>query len=402
MHILIAPTSFKGSLSASAAGEGIERGLRAAAGEMRIALTTELCPIADGGEGTAEILAETLVGLAAAAAVTGPIDGAPVQATWYLLAPAGDVPQGAPPARSDRWWHTQPGSPTALVAVFDSAQVVGLSLVPAARRDPSRVSTRGIGELIEVARTAGAASVVIGLGGSASVDGGIGAAHALGWRFLGRDGAKIEPLGANLARIERVVPPRGAPALPGIVALVDVTNPLCGPHGAARTFGPQKGATPEQVERLEEGLANLARRAHEAGLAADPDAPGAGAAGGLGFGLDAFFGATIVPGAPAVLDALGIEARLARADLVVTGEGCLDDQTAHGKAVAALADAAARAGVPLAAIAGQTRGDPRRPLRLASLTTLVNETTSASEAQSNAAALLAERAATLLESFVKP
>ncbi len=314
--MLCAPGSFKGTLPAGAAAAAMARG---AAGAVP-GLECDRCPVADGGEGSLDVLAEALRGRRVRLEVTGPL-GDPVAASYLLC----DGPS----------------------AVVELAQASGMTLVPADRRDPARTTTFGTGELVADAARRGCREVVVCLGGSATVDGGTGLAQALGVTFLDGRGRPIAlPLcGGRLDEIECFEP--GGP-LPRLRAACDVNNPLCGPHGAAEVYGPQKGASPDQVRRLAASLRRLAALAPWAA-----ELPGSGAAGGAGFGLAAFCGATLERGSDLVLEAVGFARRLRGADLVLTGEGCLDGQTVAGKAVAAVARAAAARGVPCVAIVGR-------------------------------------------------
>ncbi len=316
MRVLIAPDKFKGTLSAREAAEAIARGVCRAANDRGIALEIDLCPVADGGEGTAEIVGSALIDQGAVVSE--------VAATDLLGAPA--------MARIVRWQHA-PGARTTLI---ESAQVIGLARVPASGRDPAAYNTGALGQLISSIETDDHSRLIIALGGSATVDGGVGMARSLGWQ-IDAGGVLAPP----------VLPLRGR-----AVALCDVDNPLLGAHGAARVYGPQKGATPEQVEELERELAHLVSACRKCGIACDPDAPGAGAAGGLGFGLATFLGAQLVPGARSILDLIGFDDRLARADVVITGEGRLDAQTAHRKAPMEVARRARSAGIPVLAVVG--------------------------------------------------
>ncbi len=374
MLILIAPDKFKGSLTATEAARAIAAGVRAAAANAGIAIEIDECPVADGGEGFIDIAARSIPVLRHSASVHGPLNRV-VAAQWASFKhpsrlrrdrrarPMGYGFLSMPVSISFRplWsfllrvdWHKY------RVAVIESAAAAGLRMVPETNRDPVRASTRGVGELIGAAMEAECSQVVVGLGGSATVDGGIGAANALGVRFLDDRDHEIQPIGESLSRIARVDMrslDRRVRRLE-LIALCDVSNPFLGPNGAARVFGPQKGATPEQVERLEAGLENLVRVCREAGLPCHPDATGAGAAGGLGFGLATFLGAELRPGAPFILDLLKFKERAARADLVITGEGRMDAQTASGKAAAAVAISAAELGKPVIAIVGSTDRAP--------------------------------------------
>jgi glycerate kinase len=236
------------------------------------------------------------------------------------------------------------------VAVVESAQACGLHLVPPSERRPGRTTTRGVGELIRCAVEAGAREIVVGLGGSATNDGGLGLLEALGWQSRDGSGKAVTPCGDNLERVETIVPGTVPPV--SIVAACDVNNPLSGPRGAARVFAPQKGATPGDVARLDRGLIHFAK---VAALALGRDvsaAPGTGAAGGMGFALQAFLGARFRPGADLAIELSGLRGHLAGADLCFTGEGRTDGQTAHGKLPSAVAACCREAGVPCVCLSG--------------------------------------------------
>ncbi|HTP14539.1 MAG TPA: glycerate kinase [Streptosporangiaceae bacterium] len=320
MRIVIAPDSFKGSIGAAGAAAALAAGWLAA----RPGDQVRRLPLADGGEGTLEVLA------AAARAhrwhqaeVTGP-DGGRVASCWLEL----------------------PGRTHAV----ELARASGLPLLAAP--DPMRAQTSGTGELIGRALDAGASRIVIALGGSASTDGGTGALAALGARFLDGGGADLPPGGGGLAGLARAdlgglrPPPSG-----GVTCLTDVRAPLLGPAGAAAVFGPQKGADAGQIEVLEAGLARLAGQ-----LGGHPAAPGAGAAGGTAYGLAAAWGALIAAGSAELCKIAGLDPALADADLVITGEGRYDATSADGKVTGAVCAAAAAAGVPAALVAGQLAG----------------------------------------------
>jgi len=335
MKVLVAPCTFKGSLSARRAAAAIARGLAAAGLE-----TAEL-PLSDGGEG----LVDCFLALPGAERVeieaTGPM-GRPVPAAYALL-----FPSPKPKAQS----------PKPSVAVIEMAASSGLPLVPEAERNPMLATTRGFGELIRDAARRGARSLILGIGGSATVDGGSGMAAALGVRLLDDRGRALADGGGALEKLSRIDAGGLDPAVRALDIKVacDVDSPLLGPTGAARMFGPQKGATPEMVERLEAALARLADRIR-LDLGREVAAlPGAGAAGGLGAGLVAFLGARLVPGADLVMDALGFDQRLRSARCLVTGEGALDAQSLRGKAPVAAARRAARAGAPAVALVGTMR-----------------------------------------------
>ncbi|MCA9305631.1 MAG: glycerate kinase [Phycisphaerales bacterium] len=317
MRVLIAPDKFKGTLSAREAAEAIARGVRRAADARGIRAETDLCPVADGGEGTAEIVGSALIDQGAVMSE--------VAATDLLGAPAA--------ARIIRWQHV----PDAWTNLIESAQVIGLARVPPNRRDPAAYNTGTLGQLISSIETDDLSRLIIALGGSATVDGGVGMARALGWQ--------IDDAG--------VIAPPDSPLRGRVVALCDVDNPLLGAHGAARVYAPQKGATPNQVEQLERGLTKLVAVCRASGIECDPEAPGSGAAGGLGFGLATFLGARLVPGAEYLLDLIGFGERVAQAAVVITGEGRLDAQTAQRKAPMEVARAARAHRKPVLAVVGQ-------------------------------------------------
>jgi glycerate kinase len=332
MKILIAPDKFRGCLTAIEASQAMARGVRAAWPEAVV----DVVPMADGGEGTVEALVTATSGTYHEAAVTGPL-GERVRARFGLLGGKGET------------------------AVIEMAAASGLWRVPADDRDPTRTTTRGTGELILAAIDAGARSIVLGIGGSATNDGGAGLAKALGYRLLDADGQMIGPGGGELERLDRIDPTARDPRLDGVSIAVacDVDNPLCGPNGASSVYGPQKGATPAMVERLDRNLARLAAILHR-DLGLDlRDLPGAGAAGGLGAGLVAFAGGSLRPGTPLVIDAVGLESRMHDARLCLTGEGALDASSAAGKVVVGVSRLAQSKGVPVVALAG-TIGDGAR------------------------------------------
>jgi glycerate kinase len=324
VKIVVAPDSYKGSLSALAVAEAMERGARAVFPEARVVKV----PIADGGEGTVDALVAATGGRTLTAVVRGPL-GTPVSARWGLL---GD---GA-------------------TAVVEMAAASGLPLVPPGRRDPRVTTTFGTGELVRAAVDAGVRRLVVGIGGSATNDGGAGFARALGVRFLDAAGAELPEGGAALARLARVDPSGLDPRLATteVVVACDVDNPLTGPRGASAIYGPQKGATPEMVAELDAALARFAEVARAATGRDVAGAAGAGAAGGLGAGLLFFTPARLRPGVEIVLETTGFDALVRDADLVLTGEGRTDAQTAMGKAPVGVAAAAKRHGVPVVCLSG--------------------------------------------------
>lgn len=329
MRIVIAPDSFKECLEAPAVAQAIARGWRRVFPEVE----TVLVPMADGGEGTVEALVAATGGSKIEAAVTGPM-GHAVTAVYGILG----------------------GGRT---AVIEMAAASGLPLVPISARDPRLATTRGTGELMRDALDRGLRRIILGIGGSATNDGGAGMAQALGFSLLDAAGAELPPGGAALAHLCQIDDAKKHPGLEGAEILVacDVQNPLCGPSGASRVYGPQKGAGEAAAAELDQALRHFAAVV-KAALGADVLAmPGAGAAGGLGAGLAAFAGARLCRGAEVVADACALRERIAGADLVITGEGRLDAQTAHGKTPAAVARIAKAAGVPVVAIAGTLAED---------------------------------------------
>lgn len=386
MKILLAPNALKGSCAAGAAARALARGVRRAAPGAELVAV----PVADGGDGLLELALEVLGARRVPVRVTGP-RFAPVEATLAWV-------------------------PERRLALIEMALASGLALVPEVERNPLHATTRGTGELIRAALDLGAETLLVGIGGSATTDGGIGMASALGYRFLDAAGREVPPTGAGLTAITRIDASGADPRLArvNIQAVCDVDNPLTGPRGAAAVYGPQKGASPDQVVLLEAGLTHLANLVAQTlevratvslcgqepwgeegpwtmegalGDAAPPgeegppggeerrggkeapgrehaldprclhDRPGAGAAGGLGFGLRAFCGARLRPGAELVLEMLDFDRHLPGADLVLTAEGRLDGQTLAGKAPALVAARARQAGIPCVVLAGSLEPD---------------------------------------------
>jgi glycerate kinase len=325
MRIVVAPNSFKGSLSATQAAAAIARGIREVIPDADV---IEI-PVADGGDGTVEALVSAHHGTYRWVNVEGPL-GDPVHAVYGLI----------------------DGGRTAVVEL---ASASGFELISPSRRDPRRTSTYGFGQLLDAARQAGADKVIAGIGGSATNDGGAGMAQALGYSLIDTGGLELARGGAALARLARIDASGVHPGWHPIRVLVacDVTNPLTGPLGASRVYGPQKGADEATVELLDEALAHLARVIErDIGLEVR-DLPGAGAAGGTGAGLVAFLSAELVPGAPLIVETAGLDRALAGGvDLVITGEGRIDGQTAYGKAPGEVAKRAHQAGIPVLFLAG--------------------------------------------------
>jgi glycerate 2-kinase len=399
MKIVIAPDSLKESLSALEAARAIARGVLAACPDA----TLDLCPMADGGEGTVEALVAATGGRYESAETFDPL-GQSIRARFGLLGrSAGPTLPGELGLAAAEVETTGQGSACTATAVIEMAAASGLALVPLDRRDPRRTTTYGTGRLIAAAMDAGAGEVILGIGGSATCDGGVGAAQALGVEFLDADGEPcINGLaGPGLLDVAHVRLDERDARLDDLSLRIacDVTNPLIGPEGAAAVFGPQKGATAEIVDQLEEALAHLAE-VYRRDLGVDVAAmAGAGAAGGLGAGLVATCGAKLEPGGPLIADAVGLAGRLAGADLCITAEGRLDSQSRYGKTPVRVQSLAARAGVSTLCLAGQIADDA--PLELfAGSAGLCNEQTSLDEAVDQAEDLLAERTEALLRKLI--
>ncbi len=352
MRVVIAPDKFKGSLTALEAAGAMARGVLTADPDAIV----DLCPMADGGEGTvAAVVAATGAELREEV-VAGPVPGQEVTARWALIPPGALETLERPEELAG---FLSPGEAT---AVIEMAQASGLELVPEERRDPMATSTFGTGQLITAALDAGCRRIVVGIGGSGTVDGGTGMAAALGYRLLDVEGGELPGGGASLGRLGSIDGSRRDRRLSEAMFLVasDVDSPLVGEQGAARVFGPQKGATPGQVEELDRGLARLAGVIRES-LGVDVlGFPGAGAAGGLGAGLVAFCGARMAGGARLVAELTLLEGKIEGADLVLTGEGSFDSQTARGKTPAGVIEAARKHGVPVVVVAGRLEPDRGR------------------------------------------
>src|SRR2546427_255455 len=322
-RVIVAPKSFKGSADAVAVASAIARGVRRAWPDAFV----EEMPLADGGEGTVRALVRATKGSLRVTRVHDPF-GREIDAEWGVL---GD----------------------GVTAVVEMAAASGLPLLAVSERDPRIASTRGTGELILAAATSGADRIVIGIGGSATNDGGAGMARAFGYRFLDRDGNELPEGGAALARLARI-DGQTDPRLirPAVEVASDVRNPLLGPEGASAIYGPKKGATPEIVRELDAALARYADVVEAFVGRPIRDVPGAGAAGGLGAGLLAFLDARLVSGADLVLRAVRFAERIRDADLVITGEGRIDRQSGYGKLTGAVTAVARSAGIPVLAVAG--------------------------------------------------
>lgn len=325
MKVVLAPDKFKGCLSAGEVADALADGI------ARLGAATEVdrCPVADGGEGTVAALVSATGGRVETRTVTGPLPDMRVEAAFGVL---GD----------------------GTTAVVEMSAASGLALLDPPDRDPMRTTSFGTGQLLVEAAKLGVTHIILGIGGSATVDGGIGCAQACGQPVILDEIGPADPheplVGEDLRRVVLIKHQRGS-ALDRVKITVarDVDNPLYGPNGAARIFGPQKGATPEQVEELDRLLKHLAERC---GKVAEAHSSGAGAAGGLGFAMLAFFGATLRGGFEIVADAVRLRERLRGADLCITGEGRLDESSLGGKTAVSVARLCREMNVPCAAIAG--------------------------------------------------
>jgi glycerate kinase len=327
--VVIAPDSFKESLSAMAVAEAIERGFRQIYPQVQYVKL----PMADGGEGTVDSMVAATGGEIVRVEVTGPL-GQPVSAFYGLLG-EGET------------------------AVIEMAAASGLHLAPKGQRDPRITTSYGTGELILAALERGVKAIILGIGGSATNDGGAGMMQALGARLLDDQQQPLPPGGAALARLAQIDLSAVDPRLQqvSVTAACDVDNPLCGPHGASAVFGPQKGATPEMVTQLDAALSHFGLLLQQATGREVLNAPGAGAAGGMGAALLGMLNARLRPGIEIVIETLRLEEALRDADLVITGEGRLDSQSIHGKTPIGVARVAKRYGLPVIGIAGSLSKD---------------------------------------------
>ena len=325
MKILIAPDKFKGSLSAREVADNISKGLRDVLPDAKI----DIVPVADGGEGTAEVICDALHGAWMKCKAHDPLDRE-IDARYALVE-------------------------SRTLAVMEMSEAAGMRRLRREEYDVDLASTFGVGEMILDASRRGGREIIIGLGGSATNDGGFGMARGLGFRFF-YDKEEIRGSTSNLLKLTRIERPRDLP-LPKIIAAVDVKNPLLGANGATRVFGPQKGAAEDKIDMLERSLTKLADVVARDLKIDFRDQPGAGAAGGLGFGLMSFCSAAIRPGFDVVAEAVGLESKMKDVDLVITGEGSLDRQTLEGKAPAGVARLARKLGKRVFAIVGRASED---------------------------------------------
>lgn len=333
-RVVVAPNALKGSLNAIEAAKAIAKGVAAAAGECDVVLA----PVSDGGDGLTEVMQCTLDGSLLQCEVEDPLRR-PVQAEYCYV-------------------------PAKRLAVIEMARASGLNLIVDAESDPTRTTSLGTGQLVRAALDAGAEKILVGLGGSATCDGGLGAAAALGVRFLDKAGLPLEPVGGNLVSVASIDMGNLDNRLVAkeIIGLCDVTNPLTGPRGASQVYSPQKGANEKQVAQLDEGLENLAHVLEkERGLQVS-GVVGAGAAGGLGAGLIAFMGGTLRSGIEVVFEKVDLAGKLKGADLVITAEGQMDEQTCYEKAPVGVARLAKVEGIPCIGLCGSV-GDGMEKLR---------------------------------------
>ena len=331
MNITIAIDSLKGSLSSLEAGHAIEEGIRRVYKDAAV----NVRPLADGGEGTVEALACGMGGTLETVTVTGPM-GRPVDCQYGIL----------------------PESGTAIIEMSGAA---GITLVPDAEKDPMKATTFGVGQVIRSAIQKGCRRFIVGIGGSATNDGGVGMLQALGYAFLDKDGKQVLPGARGLKDITEITDAYVIPELAECKFRVacDVTNPLCGELGCSAIYGPQKGATPEMIQDMDQWLGAYAELAKERFPKADPKYPGTGAAGGMGFAFLTFTDAVLESGINIVLDETKLEDYIKDADFVITGEGRMDGQTAMGKAPVGVAKLAKKYGKKVIAFAGAVQRDAR-------------------------------------------
>jgi glycerate kinase len=329
MRILIAPDKFKGCLSAQEVAAAISKGIHEALPRAEV----DLMPIADGGDGTAEILCHALHGSSIACRVHDPL-GRQIDARYCVV-------------EKEK------------LAIMEMSEAAGMRRLAENDRDPLRATTFGVGQMILDAARRGSAKIIVGLGGSATNDGGFGMARALGFRFFDGEGMQVRSAINKLRTLKRIEAPRNL-VLPSIVAVADVQNPLLGRHGATRVFGPQKGVAGIQLLLLEKSLKRLASVAVRQIRSVDPKSRGMGAAGGLGFGLAIFAGATLQPGFQVVADMINAKARIQAADFVITGEGRFDAQTLSGKGPAGIASLAHECRKPVFGIVGEAIPLPQK------------------------------------------
>lgn len=331
MKAVIAIDSFKGSMTSLEAGGACAEGILRALPDADVVVR----PMADGGEGTVDALVYATGAQFVTSRVTGPF-GIPVDCRWGLAAKT-------------------------KTAILEMSGAAGITLVPRDQLDPRAATTYGVGEVIREAVEKGCRTIYIGIGGSATNDGGVGMLSALGFRFLDQNGRDIPAGAAGLEKLTAIDISGAMPELKECTfrTICDVNNPLTGERGASAVFGPQKGATPDMVRALDAWLTRFAELTKEIFPDADPDLPGSGAAGGMGFGLRSYLGASLEPGIDIVLEVTDLDSYLKDADIAVTGEGRIDRQTVMGKAPAGVAGLARKYGIPVVAFAGGVTDDAR-------------------------------------------
>ncbi len=364
MRILIAPDKFKGSLSAKQAAEAIERGVL----QVFPSATCTLLPLADGGEGLLDAFQENGQFTLKKSTVHDAL-GRPVTASWLL-------------------------KPSESIAIIESSQANGLWRISETERNPARSSTYGVGQLIHAAISAGATEILIGIGGSATNDAGVGLAAALGCQFLDDSGQALQPIPENFLKIARIDSTQ-LPTLPIIRVACDVKNSLLGQRGATRVYGPQKGITPEDLEQSEAALRHISTIAAAHFGNNFSEHSGAGAAGGLGFGLMTFCGATLESGFNCIAHKLNAEQHIAAADFVITAEGSLDSQTLEGKTPIGVSQLARKHGVPVYALAGKISDPELLKEHFDGMDSILNSGVTLEHAIANAAELLEQAAARL-------
>ncbi len=369
MNIVIAPDKFKGSLTAAEAAAAIYEGFTPVFPEA----TYTLLPLADGGEGILDAFMKTSEhpGRLVPTTTTDAL-GRPVDSEFLMLG---------------------------TTAVIESSHANGLWRISEIERDVSLATSHGVGQLIRAAVDEGATNIVIGIGGSATNDGGMGIAAALGHRFLGEDGSELAPVPANIFQIASI-DSSAAISVPPLTVACDVGNPLLGPKGATYIYGPQKGLLPDQLAETDARMAHFAKVCESSFGTDHSEFPGAGAAGGIGFGLMTFCGATLESGFDCIADALGAEKKISPADLVITAEGSLDHQTLEGKTPHGVSKLARAHGIPVFALAGRIADEDQLHLHFDGIGSIVNGPMTLEEAIANAETLL-QGAATRLAHTLK-
>ena len=375
MKILIAPDSFKGSLSSIEVCKAVEEGIRQVNPQCEIIAL----PIADGGEGTLEAMSYATDGELITMTCSNPI-GEPIESKYSI---SGD----------------------GKTAILEMAKASGLYLITQSQRNPYITTTYGVGEQIKDALDRGCRNFVVGIGGSATNDGGVGMLQALGFSFLDGEGKEIPRGGLALGKLAKIVSSNKDPRLDECTFKVacDVDNTLCGPKGASHVFGPQKGATPEMVKLLDESLKNYAQIIKQDLGKEVLDIKGGGAAGGLGTAFVAFLNAELVSGVSLILDSLNFTQKLQGIDLVITGEGQMDEQTAYGKVPMGVAQRAKELGIPVVALVGSIKGDMTNMYKLGitSIFSIVNKPMTLEEAMDNAYDLVVQTARGVMGLFNK-